>query len=162
MLVGVGRVEHVTRAGAAAGSDDLTAELVALVLGLVGRMREHFQDRAAEFDLSPPQAHALMHMGTPHVRSMGDLAETMHCDASNVTGIIDRLEERGLVERRPGDRDRRVKTLVMTAAGEALRERLGARLLDPATPFDRLSEQQRRTLRALLREMLPAGASVLP
>ena len=68
---------------------------------------------ARELDLSPPQMAALRFLrdGKP----MGELAEVMHCDNSNVTGIVDRLEQRGLVERRPAEHDRRVKLLVLTA-----------------------------------------------
>ena len=52
---------------------------------------------------------------------MGRLARGLACDASNVTGIVDRLEARGLIERRPGASDRRVKVLVITREGERLR-----------------------------------------
>ena len=53
-----------------------------------------------EFDLSGSQLHALYLLGQP--RSMGELAQRLVCDASNVTGLVDRLETRGLIERRPG------------------------------------------------------------
>ena len=54
---------------------------------------------------------------------MGELANAMHCDNSNITGIVDRLEEKGLVERRPADHDRRVKLIAPTPEGASLRER---------------------------------------
>ena len=50
-----------------------------------------------EFDLMPPQQIVLGLLDEP--RPMGELAPQMHCDSSNMTGIVDRLEERGLVER---------------------------------------------------------------
>ena len=49
-------------------------------------------------------------------RPMGELAQHMHCDNSNMTGIVDRLAERGLVERRPAEGDRRVKLVALTDA----------------------------------------------
>jgi DNA-binding MarR family transcriptional regulator len=59
-----------------------------------------------EFDLQPPQQMVLGLLDEP--RPMGELALEMHCDSSNITGIVDRLEERGLVERTAVARDRRV------------------------------------------------------
>ncbi len=53
---------------------------------------------------------------------MGELARMLACDNSNVTGIIDRLEERGLVERRAAKRDRRVKLVALTREGKRLKE----------------------------------------
>ncbi len=46
----------------------------------------------------------------------------MHCDNSNITGIVDRLAERGLVERRAAEGDRRVKLVALTEAGEELQQ----------------------------------------
>ena len=67
---------------------------------------------------------------------MRALAEAWHCDASNVTWLVDQLESRHLVERQVSTTDRRVKTVVLTDAGLALRaERGGA----PATRRPRIS-----------------------
>ena len=52
---------------------------------------------------------------------MSRLADTLSCDASNVTGLVDRLESRGLVRRQPSAEDRRVKVLQLTPAGSRLR-----------------------------------------
>jgi MarR family transcriptional regulator, organic hydroperoxide resistance regulator len=106
---------------------------------------------AAEFDLSPMQAYALrlLEPGTP--LAMSDLAEALHCDASNVTGIVDRLEARGLIARRGADHDRRMKMLVVTEAGAALRTRLNARLSEPPRAIAALSLADQRALRDILR-----------
>jgi DNA-binding MarR family transcriptional regulator len=106
---------------------------------------------AAEFDLSPMQAYALrlLEPGTP--LAMSDLADALHCDASNVTGIVDRLEARGLIARRGADHDRRVKMLVVTERGAALRERLNARLSEPPPAIAALSVADQRALRDILR-----------
>ncbi len=50
---------------------------------------------------------------------MGRMAELLHCDPSNVTGIVDTLEERNLAERKPSEADRRVKVVELTAAGRS-------------------------------------------
>jgi DNA-binding MarR family transcriptional regulator len=49
---------------------------------------------------------------------MHQIADRLGSERSNVTGIIDRLEARGLVERQPDDRDRRIKNVVLTPAGQ--------------------------------------------
>jgi DNA-binding MarR family transcriptional regulator len=109
---------------------------------------------AAEFDLSPMQAFALRHLepGTP--LAMSDLAEALHCDASNVTGIVDRLETRGLIARRGDDHDRRVKMLVVTEKGAELRKRLLARISEPPPAIATLSVADQRALRDILRRAL--------
>src|SRR5881409_2076554 len=67
---------------------------------------------AHEHGISPGHAKALVSLtaDTP----MRTLADELHCDASFVTSIVDKLEERGFVERRPSVTDRRVKTVVIT------------------------------------------------
>jgi MarR family transcriptional regulator, organic hydroperoxide resistance regulator len=109
---------------------------------------------AAEFDLSPMQAFALrlIEPGTPLAMSV--LAEALHCDASNVTGIVDRLEVRGLIARRGADHDRRMKMLVVTEEGAALRERLLERISEPPPPIAALSAADQRSLRDILRRAL--------
>lgn len=108
-----------------------------------------------EFDLSGSQLHALYLLG--HPRSMGELAQRLVCDASNVTGLVDRLETRGLIERRPGPDDRRVRMLVLTLAGEELRTRALARFTEAPAGIASLTLAEQRTLRDLLRKALDAG-----
>jgi DNA-binding MarR family transcriptional regulator len=109
---------------------------------------------AAELALSPPQAMALLRLDDDEGMPMRGLACALHCDNSNVTGIVDRLEDRGLVERRIDPADRRVKRLVLTAEGAALRDELRARLSQPPEPLRRLTPEEQRALRALLRRAL--------
>ncbi|MBI5105216.1 MAG: MarR family transcriptional regulator [Solirubrobacterales bacterium] len=115
---------------------------------------------ASELDLSPPQLLALraLHPGEP--APMSALAQVLRCDASNVTGIVDRLEDRGLVQRRPAPHDRRVKHLVLTERGEELRRRAAAWLDAPPPGFEALSADEQRELRDLLRKV--AGAAPRP
>jgi DNA-binding MarR family transcriptional regulator len=82
---------------------------------------------------------------------MRDLADRLCCDASNVTGIVDRLEERGLVERRPATDDRRVKHLVLTEAGDDVRQEHRGKLVDDLPLLVDLTPEERRQLAGLLR-----------
>ena len=98
-----------------------------------------------EFDLMPPQQMTLgLLLDAP--RPMGELAQQMHCDSSNITGIVDRLTERGLVERRPAEGDRRVKLVALTAAGRELAEELARRRALPPDEIAALSEADLRRL----------------
>ena len=114
---------------------------------------------AAEFDLSPTQVHVLRVLEPGTVVPMGRLAGMLGCDASNITGVIDRLEARGLVERRAAARDRRVKVLVVTERGLDVRKRLLARLSAPPEPIARLSPDDQAALSAILRRALAQPSS---
>lgn len=119
--------------------------------------RTHLRQRLAvtisAFDLSVPQAHALQVLEPGRPVPMRDLAARLRCDASNITGIVDRLEARGLVERRPAPGDRRVKALVVTDKGVALRASLVERLHRVPPAFEGLSTEEQRTLLDLLRRI---------
>ncbi|HEX8771028.1 MAG TPA: MarR family transcriptional regulator [Acidimicrobiales bacterium] len=128
-----------------------TDELVGLFFGVMNRMKQHFSERSSEFDLSFAQAMAVRELEEP--LSMGELAERLGCDASNVTGIVDRLEERELVERQILAGDRRVKRLVLTDAGRALRAAHQERLAQDVPLAASLSPEDRQVLADLLRRV---------
>jgi choline kinase len=85
---------------------------------------------------------------------MGRLAEALACDASNVTGLVDRLESRGLIQRRPSAEDRRVKVLSLTPAGARLRALVVERMTAPPATIGRLSQDEQRLLANILRRLL--------
>jgi DNA-binding MarR family transcriptional regulator len=78
------------------------------------------------------------------------LASILTCDASNMTGIIDRLEKRGLVRREPSPTDRRVKNVVLTEEGERVIDVIRGRMHATRAGLDNLSAQERETLYTLL------------
>jgi DNA-binding MarR family transcriptional regulator len=139
------------------GQIESPAEVWELFRTLFGQHRRRFLIAAAELDLHPAQAGALLQLDSP--LPMTELAALLACDNSNVTGLIDRLEARGLVARQPSRQDRRVKHVVLTAAGRRLRERMLARVARPTRGFDRLSPDQQRQLGELLRELIRDDAA---
>src|SRR5207245_11230712 len=82
---------------------------------------------ASEFELSPAQCHVLHLIEPDRPVPMGRIAEALACDASNVTGLIDRLESGGLVQRQPSSEGRRVKGVQLPRAGSRTRGALAAR-----------------------------------
>jgi DNA-binding MarR family transcriptional regulator len=109
---------------------------------------------AAELELSPAQCHVLHLIEPDRPMPMGQLAGTLGCDASNVTGLVDRLESRGLLRRRPSADDRRVKVLELTANGTRLRALLVDRMTTPPDTLRRLSVREQRVLVQILTRLL--------
>lgn len=114
---------------------------------------------ATELELSPKQLGVLWRLdpdgeGLP----MREVAASLYCDASYVTDMVDRLEERGLIVRCPDPDDRRVKLLALTPEGDAIRARALRMLHTPPAGFDTLSADEQRTLATLLAKA-SAGSS---
>jgi DNA-binding MarR family transcriptional regulator len=99
-----------------------------------------------EFGLTPGDLRALSALDQETPRPMRTLARAWACDASNVTWMVDRLERRGLVERRMLPTDRRVKTVALTPLGASTKAELFTRLHEPPANFLALD---RATLQAL-------------
>ena len=125
-------------------------EITRLVMQLGHSLTSHFESELAELELTFPQALLLRQLGD--ALPMNQAAGRMHCDPSNVTGIVDRLEARGLIKRTQGT-DRRVKHLVLTAEGRRLKRRVDALLAD-VPGVASLSASDQTTLRDLLRRSL--------
>ena len=125
-----------------------------LLVRLFFAQRANLPLLAAELRLSPAQCHVLHLIEPERPVPMGQLAETLACDASNVTGLVDRMESRGLVRRRPSAGDRRVKVLVLTRTGTRLRALLLARMTAPPAALERLSVREQQALVGMLRRLL--------
>jgi DNA-binding MarR family transcriptional regulator len=130
--------------------EDLAREAWAPLFELIQERMRHFPGLAAEFELSPVQAHVLRMLGYGP-QPMSVLAGYLACDASNVTGLVDRLEGRGLVERRSAEHDRRVKLLCLTEPGAEVRQRLMERIAEPPAAISALSAADLRALRDVMR-----------
>jgi DNA-binding MarR family transcriptional regulator len=115
-----------------------------------GRLSQHFAARAAEFGLSTAEGKVLLALEPGGTLSMRALARKLGYDASNLTGIVDKLEDRGAVERRADPSDRRVKTIATTEQGRQLRQLLSHRLREDPGPVKALTVSQLGDLRKLL------------
>ncbi|MFN2556937.1 MAG: MarR family winged helix-turn-helix transcriptional regulator [Nitriliruptorales bacterium] len=135
-------------------SDVFAHEIHELLFELLLRLRGRVESAASAHDLSPSQFLVLRALDSP--RAMGALAVALRCDASNVTGIIDRLEERALVRRRVARDDRRVKQVVITPEGERLRDELRRQVVENSSVATGLTAAERYALVGLLRRLLAA------
>lgn len=133
--------------------DELTLEVVDLIGAVVARYHEEYDEAAADHALTGAQARLLSLLSLEPL-PMRKLAQKLRCEPSNVTGIVDRLESRGLVERRPDPADRRVKLAAATQEGRQVARSLRDSLRFAKEPLAGLSEGERQALRDLLRRML--------
>ncbi|MEU1269472.1 MarR family transcriptional regulator [Streptomyces sp. NPDC005799] len=135
--------------------DALTLEVVELIGDVVARFYADYEDAAGEHALTGTQARLLSLLSLEPL-PMRKLAQKLKCEPSNVTGIVDRLESRGLVERRPDPADRRVKLAAATDEGRRVARELREGLRFAREPLAGLSEEERLSLRDLLQRMLAA------
>jgi MarR family transcriptional regulator, organic hydroperoxide resistance regulator len=129
-------------------------EAWALLGKLFWEMRPRLVRVAGEFGLTPPQLFALRTLDPDQPVPMRALATALHCDSSNVTGLVDGLAAHGLVERREAEHDRRVRMLVVTPRGAEVRGRLLEAMQEVPAALAQLSEADQRTLRDVLRRAL--------
>jgi len=134
-------------------TDPVTMEVVELIGDVVARFYEDYEEAAGDHTLTGAQARLLSLLSLEPL-PMRKLAQKLKCEPSNVMGIVDRLETRGLVERRPDPADRRVKLAAATEEGRRVARSLRESLRFAREPLAGLSDEERLALRGLLRRML--------
>ena len=117
--------------------------------------RHRYASLAAAHGLNPGVMAALLSLDADEPKPMRWVAEACHCDASNATWLVDRLEERGLVERRTPPEDRRMKTVALTAAGTSLVEAIRAEVLQPPDAILALPDDELDVLRTVFAKLAP-------
>ena len=137
--------------------DPLTAQVLELFWMVSQAFFDNYDEAAARHDLTRQQAFILAHL-LSGPKPMRSLAEHLKCEPSNITGLVDRMEARGLVTREPNPEDRRVKNITATDLGRASFEAVWSGLTFAAEPLRALSVEERETLRDLLLRMVPAEA----
>ncbi len=132
--------------------DPITREVLSLIAGMATRFYGEYDDAAEAQDLTGVQAR-LLAIVADGPAPMNQIAATLKCEPSNITGLVDRLAARGLVTREPSPTDRRVKLVTATPAGAELSGKVWAELDFAAEPLAALTDQERLTLRDLLRRI---------
>ena len=134
---------------------DTATDAWRLISGLMMTRKDEFPTLAAEFGLNPGAMHALLRLDPDAPASMSALAEAFKCDASNVTWLVDRLEENGLAERRPHPTDRRVRTVALTRKGSKVRSQIEQRIHEAPEFMHQLSERDLDALCRILAKIRP-------
>ena len=143
-------------------SGAVAAEAWRLLLGCTLAQLERVAGVVRGLGLSPGDVRALLVLDRDEPRAMGSLAQAWHCDASNVTWLVDRLQERGLVERRTRPTDRRVKAVVLTELGSRTKAEVLATLYEPPAGLRGLDRPDLDALRDVLARLSPAPGTGLP
>ena len=144
------------RAEVSAAADDsapaLNRDILDALTSLVKQAGAVGQSIAGGVGLAPHDLLAMFKLdGT---LPMKELAQRMGCDASFITTIADNLEKRGFLRREPGQRDRRVKNLVLTGDGISIKDRLMSQLAERMPWCYALDEEERRCFLRLVRKMV--------
>ena len=151
---------HMARGTSSTADLDALEEtsIVELLFSVTAQFNGHVTHCMAELDLTLPQGHAMRHLTAPIAQR--ELAARLGYDASNVTGIIDRLEANGLVERHVAEGDRRVRLVSLTDKGIALMVDLRDRIIEASPLLARLDHEERHTLHRLLAKLAGEDGSI--
>jgi len=134
-------------------------ELWALMIEGYAGWEARMNEVAADAELSPVSAWALVQLDPESAISQKELAKRLHCNPSTVVDPTDRLEEAGLVIRRPKAVDRRVNVLIVTPKGRKVRATLIERLLEPPDAFRRLPAREVERFRDVMQEAVTGAPS---
>ena len=120
-------------------------------------LERHLHDTLVELDLTIALSDVLWQLDpTLGPISRRELADRLHCDPSNVTFLVNRLQQRRLISRARAGNDRRVKALALTPAGVKARNRLIATIAE-SPMFSELTNTQQRHLADLLQRCVGPG-----
>lgn len=137
-------------------SENNSATTMSLLFDFISRSKREWWHITEKYGFTPLQLHILELLAERPMR-MSSLCNSLVCDASNVTGIVDRLSARGWIERRDHPEDRRIKMVSLTDKGRAERATVlpkivadGAKLLEP------LNASELKQFNAILRKLSAA------
>jgi DNA-binding MarR family transcriptional regulator len=136
-------------------ASELPRAVTALLVEFLMGHKKRFQAIAAEAGFQPPQVGMMMHLRDyPDGMAMNALAAECGCDPSNITGLVDKLEERGMVRRETAPNDRRVKLIVLTNDGRAFMKEVFNKLHEPPDWMLKLPQSDLRAMHDALRRGL--------
>ena len=138
------------------GADETVAdETLADAFRSVGRrLRETSMETLAPWDINPSHFRALRVLNRHGTMRLSDLSDHLHIAPRSATEVVDALEARGLVERRPDPSDRRATLVELTGQGTGVLDAIrAARGTEAERFFGRLSPADRDHLARILREL---------
>jgi DNA-binding MarR family transcriptional regulator len=144
-------------AGPTGGGADQTGtdeSLADAFLSVSRKLRETSQETLAPWDINPSQFRALRVLNHHGAIRLSDLSGRLHIAPRSATEVVDALESRGLVERRPDPSDRRATLAELTEHGTTVLGGIrAARGTEAERVFDRLSPADRDHLARILRQL---------
>ena len=117
--------------------------------------REQMRSRMSRYDMTPTQTHVLLYLAEHGPSAQSVLAEGMRVKAPTANGIIDRMEEKGLLVRSVDERDARRRLVGLTEKGQGLVEQIQRQfMLAEETIVRGFDEAEQRQLRAFLQRII--------
>ena len=118
------------------------------------RLRETSQETLAPWDITPSHLRALRVLARQGTMRLTGLSDHLHIAPRSTTEVVDALESRGLVERRPDPGDRRATLVEVTGQGACVLDAIrAARGTEAERVFGRLSQTDRAHLARILRKL---------
>ncbi|HSX42952.1 MAG TPA: MarR family winged helix-turn-helix transcriptional regulator [Candidatus Saccharimonadales bacterium] len=137
-------------------NENISTNFYTSLLGFLLTAKQHLISIGAQHGLTSIQAITLMLLEEHTDCPMKRLGQVFHCDASNITGIVDGLERKMLVSRESDQNDRRIKTVRISAAGRELRDQMLKQLIhDSNYLFGPLSDTESRQLVHIIEKLNP-------
>ena len=127
------------------------------MLGCCAHMaRERMDARMSRFGMTPAQTHVLLHLHQSGGQlPQRELLDSLKVKPSTVNGILDRMEEKGLVERTVSGTDARQRLVALTLAGRKREEQVKQAFLAAEALIVRgLTKEETDTLRSLLERVI--------
>jgi DNA-binding MarR family transcriptional regulator len=123
-----------------------------LLMQLMFQNKHRLAELSERHEITGMQSATLRMLSKDDPKAMRTLSDYFMCDASTVTGIVDRLEARHLIRRSNHATDRRVKLLTLTDEGERVKQSVLADTLRAETERlnTLLSKEEREVLRKIL------------
>jgi DNA-binding MarR family transcriptional regulator len=147
-------MRHMSTVELAPSREDM--QLAAVAIRFMDLVKQAIRAVGEDLGLSIAQLDVLRQLHAHGPTPMRRLAETMNCEASNLTGLVDKLERRGLVQRQDHPADRRVRVLALTDAGTEMSRQVWAAVTNRC-PFMNLSAEDRAQLDRLLQQSVNAN-----
>ena len=118
------------------------------------RLREMSQETLAPWDITPSHLRALRALKRHGMMRLSELSDHLHIAPRSTTEVVDALESRGLVQRRPDPGDRRATLVEVTEHGASVLDAIrAARGTETERVFGRLSQTDRAHLARILRKL---------
>jgi DNA-binding MarR family transcriptional regulator len=117
-----------------------------------------FKAELAPFGVTPGQYGVLKCLWDENGLTAKQLAERLYLDSSTITGILDRMEVKGLIKRSHDPRDRRALRIMVTEDGKKLEEPINNAIISAnRKALQNLDEKESEILRKLLLNLHPGG-----
>ena len=148
--------------------EDLTGDVarlrqLILTLGRTHSLRDPIASTCEQMQLTPSQVHALLWLGHEGATTMGELARRLGITEKTMTGVVDRLEREGFVQRERSMQDRRVVHSSLTAEGQRVYQRLDRLLRQQMGAFlDMLDAEDRKALFRMLEKLIQRSENPSP